>query len=51
LYCSAVCQTDGYGNFYWVVDFPCPGGCQCRPDWHLVCDESNLGRHTLLCDY
>jgi hypothetical protein len=51
LYCSAVCTDDGHGNFYWIVDFPCPSGCQCRPDLYLFCNETNLGRHTFFCEY
>jgi hypothetical protein len=50
-YCYASCQTDGEGNYYWLIFEPCPSGCQCRPDLHLVCDEWNLGGHTVLCDY
>jgi hypothetical protein len=50
-YCYAWCQTDGQGNYYWEVLDTCPSGCQCRPDWYLVCDEANLGRHTPPCDY
>jgi hypothetical protein len=50
-YCYAWCQTDIQGNYYWEVLNTCPSGCQCRPDLQVVCNETNLGRHTIQCEY
>jgi hypothetical protein len=51
LYCVASCQDDGQGNYYWQVLEPCPSGCHCRPDWYLICDETNPGQHAIQCDF
>jgi hypothetical protein len=32
-----------------LVIYPCPDGCQCRPDMYMICDETNLGTHSFLC--
>jgi hypothetical protein len=44
-----LCDTDGNGNYYWLVQEPCPDGCQCRPDMYMTCNEANLGGHSFLC--